>query len=175
MTIIPCLLLAIGLSLPLSLTKGTLGETTTLPFFICFLGLIACTKIISSILNTYLYNSLNFRSTRVPAAKNAIKPYIECLILYSIFSSSVLKKLVFNFHIDLLEFFNHNFLIPLLSTILVPFCTVSLLVIILSAGINFLNKKPKGIIFKELSLITTSLVFILTICLAVQNYYQYLN
>jgi len=140
--------------------------------------IIGSTKLLAHGLSTYLLSASNSSCLSSRSSwnrNNSLRTYLECLVLYAIFSANVLKNTILSYKLDNIALVSMDILTQLTTSILVPFAYISLLVILLSSGINLLNHRPKGLVYKEISIITTSLVLLLSICIVIQNYFVTIN
>ena len=178
MSIFSCLLIALALSISGIHSSGlqSLSFKNLDYNFVFYIFLVlGSTKVLTHTLNRYLlsfsYSSCLINQT--PHNKNhSLQIYLECLILYAIFSSASLKSAVLYAKIDTISI-GHS--IQLITNILIPFSYISLLVVIVSAGINLFNHSPKKLVYREANLLATYLVLLLSICLIIQNYSTLVN
>lgn len=166
MGILSSLLVTISLALT---THLNLNELSTYILLYCLI-LITTAKLMAKSLSSYILKFSNISLLKIATGKSSLDTCIECLLLFCVFSSKSLNNAILSnqnaeINSSTLELISH-----LAASIIVPFSSIALLVVILCGTTSTYKSKAKGLILKELHIVCSSLLLIMGLFLLLENY-----
>lgn len=166
MGILSSLLLIILLALPSNLSI----EELNISMLTYGLILLVSAKLLAKSLSLYILRFANVSACLISSNKSSLNTYIECFLLFCVFSSKSLNKAILHIKADELNSINLDLISHLASSIIIPFCSASLIVIVLCTAVSIYNDKTKGLILREINIICSSLLLVLGLFLILDNY-----